>query len=201
MANNQYVNKVEFAGQTLMDITGDTVTSSDVLNGVTFHDRSGAPQTGGLITHDVYDGLDSTSATDALSAKQGKALNDAISRYEYSSGETVNYSSYFQMGYGYVSGASKAMLIHFPSLSKRIPDGKTITISTLKLIIRGTQGYVDIFNNTDKPDVIGRTGYTISNIEPRWNGVFITITKSTELTNVMNNTPIIVQAMMNFTVT
>ena len=70
MAENPYVNKVEYAGQT-------TVTPSDVLNGKTFHDRSGAPQTGNLITHDVYDGLDSTSASDALSAKQGKVLNDS----------------------------------------------------------------------------------------------------------------------------
>ena len=76
MANNPYVNKVEYAGKTIMDLTGDTVNPSSVLNGVTFHDRSGAPQTGSMITHNVYDGLDSTSADDALSAKQGKILND-----------------------------------------------------------------------------------------------------------------------------
>ena len=79
MANNPYVNKVEYAGQTIMDLTGDTATPSDVMSGVTFHDRSGAPQTGSLITHNVYDGLDSTSTSDALSAKQGKVLNDKIS--------------------------------------------------------------------------------------------------------------------------
>lgn len=82
MAENPYVNKVEYAGQTLMDLTGDTVTPSDVLNGTTFHDRSGAPQTGNLITHNVYDGLDSTSTSDALSANQGKILNDKINKYQ-----------------------------------------------------------------------------------------------------------------------
>ena len=75
MASNPYVNKVEFAGQTIMDISNDTVTPSDVLDGVTFHDRSGAPQTGAVITHNVYDGLDSTSTSDALSANQGKVLD------------------------------------------------------------------------------------------------------------------------------
>ena len=79
MANNPYVNKVQKAdGTVLMDISGDTVTPNDVRNGVTFHDRSGAQQQGGLIISSVYDGLDSTSATDALSAKQGKALKDQV---------------------------------------------------------------------------------------------------------------------------
>jgi hypothetical protein len=80
MANNPYVNKVEKAdGTVIMDISGDTVTPSDVRSGVTFHDRSGAAQQGGLIISSVYDGLDSSSATDALSAKQGKVLNGYMS--------------------------------------------------------------------------------------------------------------------------
>lgn len=78
MANNPYVNKVEYAGQTVIDISGDTVTPSDVLDGVTFHDRSGTPQTGSVIAHNVYDGLDSMSTSDALSANQGRVLNDKI---------------------------------------------------------------------------------------------------------------------------
>lgn len=82
-AENPYVNKVEKAdGTVIMDISSDTATPSDVLNGVTFHDGSGTPQTGSLITHDVYDGLDSTSTDDALSANQGKQLNDKISNLE-----------------------------------------------------------------------------------------------------------------------
>lgn len=74
MANNPNVNKVEYNGQTLMDLTGDTVTQNDVRSGVTFHDRSGAAQQGGLIISPVYNGLDSSSTTDALSANQGRVL-------------------------------------------------------------------------------------------------------------------------------
>lgn len=81
MANNPYVNKVEYAGQTIMDLTNDTITPSDVLNGATFHDRSGTPQTGSLITHGVYDGLDSSSVDDALSANQGKVLYSILSLF------------------------------------------------------------------------------------------------------------------------
>lgn len=43
---NQYVNKVIYGGQTLIDLTGDTVTASDILTGKKAHDKSGAQITG-----------------------------------------------------------------------------------------------------------------------------------------------------------
>ena len=50
MANNQYVNKVQFVRNgvtvTLMDLTSDTVTADKLLAGYTAHDHSGAPITG-----------------------------------------------------------------------------------------------------------------------------------------------------------
>ena len=46
MANNPYVNKVQFGNETLIDLTSDTVTPDKVLEGVTFHDKSGALRTG-----------------------------------------------------------------------------------------------------------------------------------------------------------
>lgn len=48
MANNPYVNKVIYGDDTLIDLTGDTATESDVLLGKTFHDKSGALRTGTL---------------------------------------------------------------------------------------------------------------------------------------------------------
>lgn len=43
---NQYVNKVIYGGQTLVDLTADTVDPSKLLKDVTAHDKSGAPITG-----------------------------------------------------------------------------------------------------------------------------------------------------------
>ena len=43
---NQYVNKVIYGGNTLIDLTGDTVTAADVQSGVKFHLPSGAVGTG-----------------------------------------------------------------------------------------------------------------------------------------------------------
>lgn len=49
MANNQYVNKVEFGNQTVMDISDTTATASDVLSGKKLYTASGAPATGTLV--------------------------------------------------------------------------------------------------------------------------------------------------------
>ena len=46
MASNQYINKVVYGGNTLIDLTGDDVAVSDVLAGKLFHLPSGAPATG-----------------------------------------------------------------------------------------------------------------------------------------------------------
>lgn len=46
MANNQYVNKVIFGDQTLIDLTSDTVIASNLKAGETAHDCTGALITG-----------------------------------------------------------------------------------------------------------------------------------------------------------
>ena len=57
MANNQYVNKVIFGDQTLIDLTSDTVTADHLITGITAHNASGAPVTG---TIPMRTGLDWT---------------------------------------------------------------------------------------------------------------------------------------------
>ena len=46
MASNEYINKVIYGGNTLIDLTGDTVTADKILSGYTAHAASGAPITG-----------------------------------------------------------------------------------------------------------------------------------------------------------
>lgn len=46
MANNQYVNKVVFGDETLIDLTSDTVNSGNLLEGVTAHSCTGQVITG-----------------------------------------------------------------------------------------------------------------------------------------------------------
>lgn len=55
MANNQYVNKVVYGDQTLIDLTSDTVSTNKLLNGYTAHGADGAPITGTIATKSVAD--------------------------------------------------------------------------------------------------------------------------------------------------
>lgn len=60
MANNPYKNKVVYNGTTLIDLTGDTVTPSVLMEGYTAHDASGALITGtasggGVVISDTTD--------------------------------------------------------------------------------------------------------------------------------------------------
>ena len=48
MANNQYVNKVIFGDETLIDLSSDTVATNKMLSGTTAHDKSGANITGNI---------------------------------------------------------------------------------------------------------------------------------------------------------
>ena len=77
MANNQYVNKVEYAGQTLIDITDTTATESDVLPGKSFYKASGAKASGSL--------ANATQSTDGLMSSTDKTKLDGIA-----SGATAN---------------------------------------------------------------------------------------------------------------
>ena len=63
---------------TFTDVSETTATDSDVMYGKSFFGANGQRQSGSLITHNVYDGLDSTSTDDALSANQGKVLDEKI---------------------------------------------------------------------------------------------------------------------------
>lgn len=55
MANNQYVNKVVFGDETLIDLSQDTIDAAALVTGVTAHDASGATITGTMPEKDGRD--------------------------------------------------------------------------------------------------------------------------------------------------
>lgn len=73
---NQYVNKVIYGGNTLIDLTGDTVTTADVQSGVKFHLPSGASATG-TNTYDV-DSSDCTATVAEVLATKTFAKGGAV---------------------------------------------------------------------------------------------------------------------------
>lgn len=69
MANNEYVNKVQFGDTTIMDITDTTADSGDVIEGEVFYSKSGARSVGTL-------GDATTSAHGLMSAADKIALEE-----------------------------------------------------------------------------------------------------------------------------
>lgn len=65
---NEKINKVVLGSETLIDLTGDTVTASDVLYGKTFHDKSGETVTGAC-TYDSNTTDADATASEILAGK------------------------------------------------------------------------------------------------------------------------------------
>lgn len=72
------INKVEFGGETLIDLTGDSVTEQNLLEGATAHNAAGEQIVGKVVVADIIDNLESERTDAALSAKQGNELNKRI---------------------------------------------------------------------------------------------------------------------------
>ena len=71
--SNEYVSKVVLSnGTTLIDLTGDTVTASDLLSGVTAHGKDGAPITGSC-TYDSDTSDDTAAVSEILAGKTAHA--------------------------------------------------------------------------------------------------------------------------------
>lgn len=72
------VNRVDFGDDTIIDISDSTVDENNLIQGATAYSADGEKIEGKVVVADVIDNLDSTSSTDALSAKQGHILDNSI---------------------------------------------------------------------------------------------------------------------------
>lgn len=55
------VNKVVYNNKTLIDLTNDTVTTNDLVEGVIAHDKSGTQINGILVVRTIYTGSETPS--------------------------------------------------------------------------------------------------------------------------------------------
>lgn len=110
---NQYVNKVIYGGNTLIDLTGDTVTASDVLTGVKFHLPSGANGTGTC----AFD-VDSSDCTAAVAevlatktfAKGGAVLTGTMPNRGGVTGTISTKAQEYTIAQGYHDGSGKVSI-------------------------------------------------------------------------------------------
>lgn len=90
--------------------------------------------------------------------------------------------------YGYVTNATKTMFLDV-TLPKALDRAPTIT--RLDLVVRGISGYVDVF--TESKDVFAQSGFSVSCTLRHERLMRINVEKTTALSNVTNNTPIVAQ--------
>ena len=83
MANNQYVNKVIFGNDTLIDLSSDTVAVNKMLSGTTAHDKSGATITGN-IPQRGYDNI--TTSYQSIQGYQVIGISGQAGYYPYDFG-------------------------------------------------------------------------------------------------------------------
>ena len=110
---NQYVNKVIYGGNTLIDLTGDTVTQADVLTGVKFHLPSGANGTGTC----AFD-VDSSDCTAAVAevlatktfAKGGAVLTGTMPNRGGVTGTISTKAQEYTIAQGYHDGSGKVSI-------------------------------------------------------------------------------------------
>lgn len=113
MASNQYINKVVVNGNTLIDLTADTVTANKVLSSYTFHDKSGALSTG-TCTFDSDTSTDTAAVAEILFGKTAHARSSLLTGTMPNNGgvnETLTtISSSYTIPVGYHDGSGKVSI-------------------------------------------------------------------------------------------
>ena len=166
MAENQYVNKVVYGGDTLIDLTGDDVTASDVLSGKKFHLPSGAPGTGSC-TYDADTSDATATAAEILlgktAYKNGEKLTGTMPNNGAVTGTITTKEQQYTVPQGYHDGSGKVSIAAAEQakvIPSNIKDGveilgvtgtytgegvtaqaKTVTPSTSQQVVTPDAGY------------------------------------------------------------
>ena len=144
---NSYNNKVVLAsGEVLIDLTGDTVDAAHVLDGFTFHDKSGAPVTG-TCTYDSDTSDDTAAVGEILSGKtahaRGALLTGTMPNNGAQMGSIDTKEQEVIIAQGYHDGSGKVS-ISADEQAKLIPSNirEGITILGIEGTMSGSESVV-----------------------------------------------------------
>ena len=144
---NSYNNKVVLAsGEVLIDLTGDTVDAAHVLDGFTFHDKSGAPVTG-TCTYDSDTSDDTAAIGEILSGKtahaRGALLTGTMPNNGAQMGSIITKTQEVIIAQGYHDGSGKVS-ISDDEQAKLIPSNirEGITILGIEGTMSGSESVV-----------------------------------------------------------
>ena len=166
---NEYVSKVVLSnGTTLIDLTGDTITAADLLEGTTAHDKSGAPITG-TCTFDSDTSEDTAAVGEILSGKtahaRGALLTGTMTNNGAVTGTISTVSGQYTVPQGYHDGSGKVGIASAEQakiIAQNIRQG--VTILGVQGTMSGSEG-VNAQSKTATPSwsqqtVTPDTGYT-----------------------------------------
>ena len=111
MANT--INKVVYDGQTLIDLTGDTVQQDKVLSGYTFHYKDGTTKTGSC-TYDAYTSDATATASEILATKtayvNGAKVTGTMTNRGAVTGTISTKAGQYTIPSGYHDGSGKVSI-------------------------------------------------------------------------------------------
>ena len=144
---NSYNNKVVLAsGEVLIDLTGDTVEAAHVLDGFTFHDKSGAPVTG-TCTYDSDTSDDTAAVGEILSGKtahaRGALLTGTMPNNGAQMGSISTKEQEVIIAQGYHDGSGKVSILA-DEQAKLVPSNirEGITILGIEGTMSGSESVV-----------------------------------------------------------
>lgn len=164
---NQYKNKIIYGGQTLIDLTADTITASDLASGKTAHDKSGAPITG-TNTYDA-DTSDATAvASEILDTKtayvNGAKVTGTMPNRGAVTGTISTKAQEYTIQQGYHDGSGKVSIASTEQakiIATNIRQG--ITILGVEGTMSGTEDVtaenVNVTPTTSQQTITPSTGY------------------------------------------
>lgn len=127
------INKVIYGGNTLIDLTSDTVSASDLLSGKTAHDKSGEIITG-TCDFDSNTSNDTATASEILSGStahaRGTALTGTMANNGSVNGTITTKAGQYTIPSGYHDGGGKVK-ISTTEQNKIIPSNIKSGVSIL----------------------------------------------------------------------
>ena len=109
----EYINKVVYAGSTLIDLTGDTVSADKLASGITAHDKSGAIITG-TNTYDSDTSDDTAAVAEILIGKtahaRGVQLTGTMPNNGSVTGTISTKAGEYTIAQGYHDGSGKVSI-------------------------------------------------------------------------------------------
>ena len=110
---NEFVNKVIYGGETLIDLTGDDVAASDVLAGKKFHLPSGEEKTG-TCTYDADTSDATAGASEILDTKtayvNGNKVTGTMPNRGAVAGEITTKAQEYTVQQGFHDGSGKVKI-------------------------------------------------------------------------------------------